>query len=360
MHRRRHLTARNALGLALVSLATACSADATPPTTLDAGSDAQPPVDAGIDAFSDGGAVTPCPTTGKGAISAPDVTCIIATPAQTGAGASGENAGTSSYALAPNANRKDQLVVFLNGSGGHPQGTIADPTQSFFTAATALGDSVIGLSYASAKAVGLLCTTDGCFGPTRETIVRGVFQTGASAQLQSIQTDEGIVPRLALLLRWLAANDPAHGWSAFLTPGSEGKPADQQLVWSKITAAGHSQGGGHAAMMGKLFPLARVIQLSSTCDQIGGVPASWTKGASGTWLSVPADFFGLAAPTTFTGNTPSSGDLLCPYHAAVWQNLGMIPARSNDAAATCAIQGDTHSASIQCKDNFGAWQAMLK
>ena len=115
---------------------------------------------------------------------------------------------------------------------------------------------------------------------------------------------------------------------------------------------------GHAAAIGKLFPVQRVVMLSSPCDGENGTAASWTKGSVGTWASDPSQFYGLAAPTTNNGML--SGDTTCPYHAMNWQNLGMISGRSHDDAQLCGLTGDTHSASIKCKDNEPAWLGMLQ
>jgi hypothetical protein len=363
------------MGVLAASALVACSssdgatdAPMTSPTTTPPGSDAGAPNDAAAAtdvtdaAKSDAGAgpVTACPTSGMGAINAPGTACLVVTPAQTGAAATGENATVPSYVLAPTGTRRDQLVVFFNASESHPGNQIADPAESFYTAATSQGYSVIALSYSSAQIIGAICATDACYGPTRETILRGAFQTGASPKVQTLTADEGAVPRLVLLLRWLDANDSSHGWSAFLEPASASKPAAEQVVWSKVVTVGHSQGGGHAAMMGKIFPISRVIQLSSTCDQVGGVAVSWTDAAVGTWQTAPPAFWGLAAPSTFSGGKPTSGDTICGYHTAVWQNLGMTAEHSNDAAATCGATGQLHGVSVGCKDNYPTWQAMLQ
>jgi len=262
-------------------------------------------------------------------------------------------------ALAPTSHARGVLVLFLNGSGGSPAGTIADPQKNFHAAAVAQGDAVLALSYASKDEIGALCVgNDACFFPTRQTLIEGVPQPGVAPKYQGLALDEGIVPRTVLALQYLAARDPAHGWSSFLAAGDAGAAPD----WSKIVVAGHSQGGGHAAAMGKLFLVQRVLQLSSTCDEVNGAAATWTGGSTGAWASAPSGFWGLSAATTFTGGKATGGDTICPAHAVDWKNLGMTPARSNDGAATCGAATGVafHAASIRCADNYDAWVTMLQ
>ena len=62
--------------------------------------------------------------------------------------------------------------------------------------------------------------------------------------------------RLVKLLRYLAVQYPLDGWEQYLTAG--GVPR-----WSRIMVAGHSQGGGHAAMIGKYYSTAGVLMFAS-------------------------------------------------------------------------------------------------
>lgn len=309
-----------------------------------------------IDTGATGDAAVPtlaaCPTTGRGAI-VPAGPCYTLTPTQVGASSAGVNAGTLEYALEPAAAAKGALVVQLNGSGGTPAGQVADPTKNVYNAFAATGYHVIGLAYRSDKAIGQVCANDdACFEATRRTLVAGTPVQGAAAEVSNMRADEAIVSRLEAMLRGLAAAKPAAGWDAYLAGGT--------VAWDRVVASGHSQGGGHAAMLGKLFALRGVVQLSSTCDAVKGVPASWTN-AAGTWATSPHDkFVGLAAPTTFAaGGAPNGGDTTCGFHAAVWTNLGMVAANMHDDAAVCGNTGDTHGASIGCVDNYPRWGALL-
>jgi hypothetical protein len=306
-----------------------------------------------------GGMVAACPTTGKGAISAP-AACWTFTPAQAGASAAGANATDAEYALEPAGTAQNALVLYINSSLSSPAMQIADPQKNFYNAAAQAGYHVLSVAYRSTSVVGSLCAGQpACFGPTRRTLVLGSFSTGASSTVADIRADEGIVQRAEAALRLLAAAKPGGGWAQYLTNLSD-PDVTKHITWGSVIASGHSQGGGHAAYLGSLFPLRRVVQLSSTCDATAGTPAPWTAAAN-PWATPPATvFIGFAAPTVFTGNMPTGGDTTCPYHHAIWQNLGMDTSRMLDDAATCGVSGDTHTASILCVDNFPRWPTLLK
>ncbi len=322
-----------------------------------AGPDAAQPPDAArpVDA---GAPLTPCPTSGAGAILAPGP-CVVFTPEQAGASAQGDSATRAQYALGPSGAAKGALVVQLNGSLGTPAGQIAEPARNIYNAASEAGFHVLGLSYKSTLVVGQVCANaPACFEPTRLTLILGTYQAGTPAVLKGIRPDEGIVFRLEAALRLLAARQPGGGWDQFLTNPTASDPAER-IAWPKVISSGHSQGGGHAAMLGKRFPLRQVVQQSSTCDAVDGAPAPWTAAATA-WATDPATrYVGFAAPTTLVNGKPE-GDTLCPYHLAVWQSMGMAPANQHDDAATCGVTGNTHGASIGCVENYARWKALFQ
>ena len=329
----------------------------TPP---DAGETDAGLFDAGVpDAGPATATVHACPTTGTGAIIAASP-CAVFTPVEAGASASGDNADKVSYALEPVGTPQNSLVVQLNGSHGTPAGQIADPSLNVYNAFSGAGFHVIGLSYRSGQIIGVLCSNQpDCFAPTRETIVTGRLVAGADPAVADMREDEGIVQRLEAALKLMAAAHPNGGWSQFLINPTSAD-ASQRIAWSKIITSGHSQGGGHAAYLGKLFALRRVVQLSSTCDASGSTPAPWTDATS-SWATSPAtSFVGFAAPTTFSSSgAATSGDTLCPHHLAIWQNMGMSAAHQHDDAAVCNAQGNTHGASLGCVDNYPRWAGLL-
>lgn len=312
---------------------------------------------------SDGGkgpaAMQACPTSGAGAVTSTGA-CLVFSPVSAGASALGQNAGRLNYALEPSGSARRTLVVLLNGSGSFPAQLTIDPSRSLFTAALESGNHVLAIAYRSDVSLIAMCgsTRPDCYGPSRRTLLTGVFAPGADSSLANIREDEGIIPRIDQALRALVAARPQGGWDAFIANATSTTPSER-IAWQRIIASGHSQGGGHAAYMGKLFSLIRVVQFSSTCDAPSGVPAPWTAADSG-WITSPASaFFGFSAPTVFTNGVPAGGDLNCPYHLAVWQNLGMPPSHQADDAATCAGI-DPHAAPIFCSANEPRWVTLFR
>lgn len=83
--------------------------------------------------------------------------------------------------------------------------------------------------------------------------------------------------RLIELLQFLDASYPGEGWGGYLDGAG-------QLRWDLMAFAGHSQGAGHAAMIGKLHLVHRVALFSGT------EPAPWTSQP----LATPSDrYYGL-------------------------------------------------------------------
>ncbi|MFO0558054.1 MAG: hypothetical protein U0269_08540 [Polyangiales bacterium] len=277
--------------------------------------------------------------------------CFTLTPAATGLPSSGANADAEQYALRPASNPRGNLLVFLNGSGGSPRTAAATPTNNFYTVARDAGLHVLAVSYRSDDAVGQLCATaamrDACFLATRTTILTGRFQPGSATALSGIAEHEGVYARVLAALVTLHREDPAGGWGAFFDAARIATP-EQAIRWPLVLASGHSQGGGHAALLGRRHALERVIALASPCDNVAGTPASWLVN-DGMYATDPATrFVGIAA----------TGDRICSAFAAVWESLRMAPAARVADAVVCA-GFDEHAAPLKCLENAGRWRAAL-
>jgi pimeloyl-ACP methyl ester carboxylesterase len=273
----------------------------------------------------------PCPD-------AADAPCVLFAPAESGLG--GEGATVDQLAVRPAASPRGQLLVFLNGSGGAPLSG-----EPLLRVARREGLHALALSYRSSQAIGVLCQgADACFEPARLALVTGERAAGAPRALDDVARDEGIEVRLLAALRLLDGRDAEGAWSQFLS-------SDQTAVrWDLVIVSGHSQGGGHAALLAKRHRVRRVLMLASPCDaRSDGAPASWLSDAIG-WATDPRTaFFGVWAP----------GDTTCPAAPQIWSNLG-VPSSAQDAMATvCRAQGP-HVAPLTCTENEAAWLVALR
>jgi hypothetical protein len=213
---------------------------------------------------------------------------------------------------APGSVEKSLLYLFMGGTGSTPGDYLKIQRE-----AMTLGYHVIGLAYPNTDAVVHLCndprfhaaesSRQDCYLNMRLETVVG---TDVSTDTQ-VDSTNSIENRLTKLLVYLHAKYPDEGWGGFLD--DTGSPK-----WSRIVVAGHSQGGGDAALIGKLHLVARVVMISSPPDgcfdatdlPIGlgpgctpfGQPANWlTPGAYPELTAVtPIDrYYGLAHVSEF-------------------------------------------------------------
>jgi hypothetical protein len=162
----------------------------------------------------------------------------------------------------PAAATRHQLLLMIEGTGD--LATRMRPIDSCFAT---MGFHVISIDYPN-NVISTTCsnsTDSSCFDDFRQEIN---FGTPVSAVVQ-VDSANSIVNRLSKLLVYLAKQDPAGGWAAFLK--------GNQPRWDKIVIAGHSQGAGHAAYLGKCFKLAGVLMFSGPQDylKVFHHPARW-------------------------------------------------------------------------------------
>jgi hypothetical protein len=211
---------------------------------------------------------TPAPTAAATVIPAParPNTVHAVAPLQTDPAIS--TAFEPHLAVVPAHATVPRLVVFLPGTNGTP----ADYSKIVDVAASA-GAHAIGLMYPDTLAILQDCGDDpACYFPIRLQKFDGVPRS----PIDPVAPHDAILNRLVKLLAYLDARFPSEGWGAFVSGGAP--------VWSSIVLAGHSQGAGEAAAIGKVVALARVAQFSGTVDAV--VTARGTL-APATWVGAP-------------------------------------------------------------------------
>lgn len=248
-----------------------------------------------------GGAPDPCaatPGTGTSLTSAAGVNRWAVLPKGTD-GCLTQNLDTHFVYRAPAVAATGKLFVFLPGTGAIPQ---------YYTLilaeAAKAGYHAIGLTYPNDQAIGVLCAATGgsCHGDARLEVLTG---QPASAVV-SVDRRHSIEHRLARLLAFMQATEPAGTWNQFLV-------GDSTIDWSKVSVAGHSQGGGHALFIAQRYAVWRATAYASGGDILaGGTAAAWVGNA---FATTGDRLFGFI----------STADELVPPAATIstWGTIGM-------------------------------------
>lgn len=172
----------------------------------------------------------------------------------------------------PQVSPVHRLLVFLPGTNAKAEGSVA-----IDSAFAHWGYHAVSLDYEnSVLTVACAHSQDtACFDHYREAIVTGAPES----EKIRVSVANSILNRLQELLLYLAKTDPAGGWDEFVEAG---RPA-----WNRIVIAGHSQGSGHAAYIGKAFGVDKVLMFSGPQDYLDDLhePAPWQFELSATPLS---------------------------------------------------------------------------
>jgi hypothetical protein len=169
----------------------------------------------------------------------------------------------------PDAASNHRLFFFIGGTGGNPSNSF-----DVFRTFAGWGYHVVSIDYENNLITTALAHSHdpAAFGNYRDAII-----TGAPVS-DRIKVDpaNSILNRFQKLLGYLAAHDPKGGWDQFVKGG--------QPAWDRIDVAGHSQGSGHAAYLGKMFDVDRVLIFSGPQDYMDDLhqPAPWLDDKSAT------------------------------------------------------------------------------
>lgn len=157
--------------------------------------------------------------------------------------------------LSQNIPARNTLFVMLPGTKAFPEMHYS----RICTTAAKMGYHSIGLPYKNSDAIGNLCpspSSSACSYNTRMEIITGQERT----TLVDVDQANSIIHRLKTFLLYLHTENPNRGWDQFIDI-----PADT-LEWEKIAFGGHSQGGGHAALIAQNHVVNRVLFFNSPTD----------------------------------------------------------------------------------------------
>lgn len=148
---------------------------------------------------------------------------------------------------------RPELFVFLGGSFGKP-----GQQKLFLKEVVNLGYIFINVNYPNSWTIANLCQNNrnpDCYQKTRNAIIYGQKK----GRKIIITRANSIENRLVKLILFLANNIQEIPWLNYLNSNNLPK-------WQSIIVAGHSQGGGHCAIIAKKNLVARVIMLASPVD----------------------------------------------------------------------------------------------
>jgi len=166
----------------------------------------------------------------------------------------------------PSCSSRNTLLVHLPGTSDEPESTTLFPSL-----AANCGFHVINLKYpnnnGSAYGACGSSTDSDCYLNFRKEILEGIDYSGDVA----VDQTNSIFNRMLKLLEYMSANYPDEGWEQYLI--------NSEIDWSKIIMSGHSQGGGHAAVIAIDHPIKRILMFASPNDysDFFGVAADWTN-----------------------------------------------------------------------------------
>lgn len=175
----------------------------------------------------------------------------------------------------PQATPRHRLLLFIVGTRAKASSSLALDRD-----AAQWGFHAISIDYEN-NVVAVSCAhslNTATFGNYRKAIITGA----PVSEKIKVDPENSILNRFQKLLVYLVKHDPNGRWGQFLDNGHP--------VWSRIIVAGHSQGSGHAAYIGKMFRVDRVLMFSGPQDYMDNLdkPAPWQAGKSAT---PPSRFF---------------------------------------------------------------------
>lgn len=158
---------------------------------------------------------------------------------------------------------KNVLVVYIPGTNRTPSSS-----KAFAVKARNMGYHAISLTYQNNTAGNPLCspTTDlTCHERLRREVIDGIDRHPSA----SVTPTNSIINRLTKLLIYMNTAQPTQGWGQYIVNG--------QINWSKVIVSGHSQGGALAGVIGRYYPIKRVILFSMVDFMNNNQIPSWEK-----------------------------------------------------------------------------------
>lgn len=186
---------------------------------------------------------------------------------------------------------KNKLLLFLPGTGS-PNSAY----ENFLKETAMQGYHVLGLAYSNAETISERCAGKDdslCFDKCRNEVLDGIDRTTEV----NVNVANSIYNRTLKALQYLQNTYPTENWGQYFSGNT--------ITWSKIMVSGHSQGGGHAALIAKQNVVNRVLMFASPKDYFKtplNKVASWIKATS---LTPTQNYFAFTHKNDGQGCTPT-------------------------------------------------------
>lgn len=233
------------------------------------------------------------------------------------------------------------LLISLGGTSSRPADLLA-----FDKEAAALGYHVLAIDYPNS--VISTAPRDNPSPAAYDWFRREIVTGDPVSDLVAVDPANSLNSRITLLVDLLARRNPA-GWGAFRNAAG--------VDWSRVVVAGHSQGSGHAAYLGKLHPLRGVIMLAGPQDTHPAGPVPWlsqpgaTPGERYVALLHQNDTFGCARQLAAVQMLRGRADAPELFQA--------VPDHQAPILICTDRVGDPHMSVINRKYQY-AWDLLLK
>ncbi|MGX5817305.1 BPSS1187 family protein [Chitinophaga lutea] len=169
-------------------------------------------------------------------------------------------------AYRPSGGQNGRLFLFLPGTGAKSKNY-----RYILETAALLGYHAIGLSYPNTPAINAICAGSNdvtSHSRARLEIIDGIDRHDGI----EVNAPNSITGRTRSLLQWLQQQFPSENWQQFLTADG--------LAWNRIVVSGHSQGAGHAGVIGKHYDVQRVILFSGMDFLTNGQIPDWVNNTT--------------------------------------------------------------------------------
>lgn len=246
----------------------------------------------------------------------------------------------------PSTTSRHKLILMIEGTGAG-----ARDMQTIDSIFAVMGYHVISLDYKN-NVISTICAHSknvGCSYKFRKEIITGEPLSNKT----KVDSVNSLLNRFKTFLSYLTKTDEQGGWNEFLNRGNP--------VWHKIVVAGHSQGAGHAAMLGKIFKVNRVLIFSGPQDYLVDLdmPSPWLSKEGATPENRYYAFLNLKDPFNVEYQIANCKKLMKDIHSDTLMVRPNVSIHGEHHILINNIQTEDHHGSTLFPEFKNVWSYML-